>query len=85
MVPMSSWWQTARDILKGKPKGSKLIILGIFLAGVGVTIHIATGNQSYGSIFEVLGAFSFGVGLGMYKTEAEYEMEKKKKVVKQSV
>jgi hypothetical protein len=75
---MSDWWKTAKDILKGKPKGSKLIILGVFLVGIGVTIHIATGNYAYASPLEILGMFSFGVGLGMYKTEAEYEMERKR-------
>jgi len=43
---VSSWWKTAKDILKGKAKGSKLIILGVFMVGVGATLAIAFPNLS---------------------------------------
>ena len=75
---MSEWWKTAKDILRGKPKGSKLIILGVFLVGIGVIIHISTGNVAFGLPLEMLGSLSFGAGVGIYKEEAEYELEKKR-------
>ena len=57
---MSSWWKTAKDILKGKAKGSKLIILGVFMVGVGATFAIAfPQSSSVASVFWMLGIFAF--------------------------
>jgi len=74
---MSEWWKTAKNILKGKAKGSKLMVLGIFLvsAGVAVTVLYPT---SWGSAFIILGIFAFMRGLAIYEREAEYELEKKR-------
>ena len=74
----SLWWKTAKEILKGKAKGSKLVILGVFLVGVGTTIHISTGEAYYGAPLVMLGAFAFASGLILYNEEARYELEKKR-------
>lgn len=75
---MSSWWKTAKDILRGKAKGSKLMVLGIFLVTIGivVTVYYPT---SWGSAFVILGIFAFMRGLHVYEREAEYELERKRK------
>ena len=75
---MSEWWKTAKDILKGKAKGSKLIVLGVFLVGIGGAIHISTGNYSYAIVFEMFGSLAFGAGVGIYSLEAKYEIEKRR-------
>lgn len=75
---MSEWWKTAKGILRGKAKGSKLIVLGVFLITIGVAIHISTGNYSYAMVFEMFGSLAFGAGIGIYSLEAKYEIEKKR-------
>lgn len=75
---MSEWWKTAKDILKGKAKGSKLMVLGIFLVSIGVVVTIYY-PASWGSAFVMLGIFAFMRGLYVYEKEAEYELEKKRK------
>lgn len=77
-------WKTAGHILKGKAKGSKLIVLGIFLVITAVAIHISTGNAQYGAPLLILGAFAFANGLVLYNEEARYELERKKSVSKLS-
>ena len=74
---MSEWWKTAKDILKGKAKGSKLIILGVFLVSIGAVIEITFGSSASGA-FYVLGAMAFTAGIAVYRQEAEYELEKKR-------
>ena len=71
-------WRTAGETLKGKAKGSKLVVLGVFLVIVAVTIHISTGNAYFGAPLLMLGAFAFANGLVLYNEEARYELEKKK-------
>ena len=75
---MSSYWKTVKNILKGKAKGSKLIVLGVFLVSIGAIIQI-TINAPVSGVFYALGALAFGVGLGLYREEGEYELEKKRK------
>jgi len=74
-----SWWKVARDILKGKAKGSKMMVLGIFLVGVNVAIHISTKDLTYGVIFQILGIYAFIRGLLLYEKEAEHELDKRRK------
>lgn len=75
---MSEWWKTAKDILKGKAKGSKLIILGVFLAGVGVTIEIAFQSDA-GVVFWMLGIIAFMRGVYLYEEEVRDELAKKRR------
>lgn len=74
---MSEWWKTAKDILSGKAKGSKLIVLGVFMVSVGAVLTIFY-PASYGSAFVMLGIFAFIMGVSLYMKEAEYELEKKR-------
>ena len=37
---MSEWWKTSKKILSGKAKGSKLMVLGVFLVSIGVVLTI---------------------------------------------
>ena len=73
---MSSWWETAKNILKGKPKGSKLIVLGVFLVSLGVALDSI--GLDKGLIFAILGSIAFGAGIAVYREEAELELERKK-------
>ena len=73
---MSEWWKTAKKILSGKPKGSKLIVLGVFLVGLGVVLPAIEIKE--GLAFVALGSLAFGIGLSVYHEEAEYELEKKR-------
>jgi len=75
---MPEWWKTAKDILKGKAKGSKLIILGVFLTSVGVAIEIAFQSNA-GLVFWMLGIIAFMRGVYLYEEEARDELEKKRK------
>ena len=74
---MSSYWKTARDILKGKAKGSKLIVLGVFMVSIGAVIQLTTNSPASGP-FYFLGAMAFGAGIAVYRGEAEYELDKKR-------
>jgi len=74
---MSSWWKTAKDILKGKARGSKLIILAIFLAGIALTTHLYTGDYTYASSFYILSIIAFVRGINLYEEEAHQELKKK--------
>jgi len=74
---MSEWWKTAKEILKGKARGSKLIVLGVFLASVGVVIQIVYDN-SVSFVFVMFGIIAFMSGIALYREEAEYELEKKR-------
>ena len=74
---MSSYWKTAKDILKGKAKGSKLILLGVFMVGIGVTLQIALDNFT-ASVFWILGIVAFMRGIGLYEDETRAELEKKR-------
>jgi len=73
---MSSWWQTTKKILSGKAKGSKLIILGVFLVGTGVVLEVSL-HTTGSLIFVVLGVMAFTRGLSIYTKEARAELEKK--------
>jgi len=79
---LSSYWKTARRILSGKPRGSKLIVLGVFLTGVGVglTIVLSTYSPSAVSapiVFWFLGIVAFMRGVALYERETEIELQKK--------
>ena len=74
---MSEWWKTAKNILKGKPKGSKLIVLGVFLVSIGAVL--ASLGSIVWIIFIMLGSMAFGAGVAVYREDAEYELEKKRK------
>jgi len=76
---MSSWWKTAKDILKGKAKGSKLIVLGVFMVSVGAALIIVypTGGLAAGICFLILGQFAFMRGVYLYEDEARAELRKK--------
>jgi hypothetical protein len=81
---LSSYWETARRILSGKPRGSKLIVLGVFLTGVGVGLAIALSSyQPSGSavgatsVFWFLGIVAFMRGVALYEKETEIELQKK--------
>lgn len=75
---MSSWWNTAKHILSGKPKGSKLIVLGVFLLSVGTTIEITIKPIPSGaSYFLMIGLMLVMWGYFMYREEAQLEMKKK--------
>ena len=74
---MSEWWETTKKILSGKPRGSKLMVLGVFLVSLGVVLP-AFGLEG-GVVFIGIGSLAFGVGLGIYRDEAQYELEKKRK------
>jgi drug/metabolite transporter (DMT)-like permease len=76
---LSSWWQTARKILSGKPRGSKLIVLGVFLASIGVVLTLMC-PQNYGapSVFLMLGIIAFMRGISLYEAEVEAELEKER-------
>jgi hypothetical protein len=73
---MSEWWKTAKDIIKGKPKGSKLIVLGVFLVSIGAVL--ASLGPVVWLIFTMFGSMAFGAGVAVYREEAEYELEKKR-------
>ena len=73
---MSSWWETAKKILSGKAKGSKLIVLGVFLVSIGVALDIAY-HEASGTVFIVFGALAFGAGIAVYREEAELELRSK--------
>jgi hypothetical protein len=77
---MSSWWKTAKDILKGKAKGSKLIILGVFMVSIGAALVIVypTSGWTAGIWFFILGQFAFMRGVWLYEEEARAELRKKK-------
>ena len=76
---MSSWWKTARKILSGKPKGSKLMVLGIFLVGIGTTLEIMFETLVGAMFFIVMGLWAFQWGWSLYREEAKLELEKKRK------
>jgi len=73
---LPSFWETAK-ILSGKPKGSKLIVLGVFMVSIGVALTIWY-PASWGSAFVILGVFAFVRGLSLYEREVETEIKKKK-------
>ena len=76
---MSEWWKTAKKILSGKPKGSKLMVLGVFLVGLGTVLEITFQDTLMGAIFfVVMGAWAFMWGWSLYREEAKYELEKKR-------
>lgn len=78
---MAEWWKTARDILRGKARGSKLIILGVFMVSIGAALVIAfsTGGLTAAMFFFILGQFAFMRGVWLYESEAKAELEKKRK------
>ena len=75
---MSEWWKTVKKILSGKPKGSKLMVLGVFLVGVGTSLEITFGHLTGATFFIIMGAWAFMWGWSLYREEAEYELEKKR-------
>jgi hypothetical protein len=74
---MPSSWKTAKNILKGKAKGAKLMILGVFLVSIGVSGTLVN-RENWGtfSVFTMLGTISFVRGLDLYSVEAKRELEK---------
>jgi uncharacterized membrane protein len=74
---MSEWWKTAKKILSGKAKGSKLMVLGVFLVTIGVVLTIYY-PLSWGSAFVILGILAFVRGLVIYEKEATDELERRK-------
>jgi len=74
---LPSIWDKAKEIIKGKPKGSKLIVLGVFLVSIGVTLIIYY-PASWASTFVILGIIAFIRGLVIYEDEARIELEKKR-------
>jgi hypothetical protein len=74
---MSEWWETTKKILSGKAKGAKLIVLGVFLLGLGVVLP-AAGIES-GLVFVAAGTAAFITGIHAYQREADYELEKRRK------
>jgi uncharacterized membrane protein len=75
---VTEWWKTAKDILKGKAKGSKLIILGVFMVSIGVGLDIYF-RIGVGSVFYVLGVVAFMRGVSLYEDEARSELKKREK------
>ena len=75
---MSEWWKTAKKILSGKPKGSKLIVLGVFLVGLGTVLEITFGQLTGALFFIVMGMWAFTWGWSLYREEAKYELEKRR-------
>jgi len=75
---MSEWWKTAKKILSGKPKGSKLIVLGVFLVGLGTVLEITFGQLTGALFFIVMGMWAFAWGWSLYREEAKYELEKRR-------
>ena len=75
---MSEWWKTAKKILSGKPKGSKMIVLGVFLVGLGTVLEITFGQLMGTIFFIVMGMWAFMWGWSLYREEAEYELKKKR-------
>lgn len=64
-------WRDVRKILKGKNKGSNLIILGIFLITLGASYQIlepiGTSSLSVvGSLLILLGLMAFFIGFLIY-------------------
>jgi hypothetical protein len=78
---MSSWWKTAKDILKGKAKGSKLIVLGVFMVSVGAVLVIVYPSNGWSAAiwFFILGQLAFMRGVWLYEEEAKAELRRKKK------
>ena len=76
---MSEWWKTVKKILSGKPKGSKLMVLGVFLVSIGTTLEITFGQLVGTIFFIVMGMWAFMWGWSLYRDEAEYELEKRRK------
>jgi hypothetical protein len=74
---LPSIWDKAKEIIKGKPRGSKLIVLGVFLVSIGITLTIYC-PASWASAFVILGVISFIRGLVIYEDEARIELEKKR-------
>ena len=75
---MSSWWKTAKNILSGKARGSKLIILGVFLMSTGAIIEIYVEKSVSASlIFLLVGMWTVQRGWFVYEEEARRELEKK--------
>jgi uncharacterized membrane protein len=74
---LPSIWDKAKEIIKGKPRGSKLIVLGVFLVSIGITLTIYY-PASWASAFVILGVISFIRGLVIYEDEARIELEKKR-------
>lgn len=75
---MPSFWEKAKDILRGKAKGSKLIVLGVFMVSVGVALDISF-QTSVAFVFWFLGIIAFMRGVFLYEEEARAEIEKKRK------
>lgn len=75
---MSSWWGTAKKILSGKPRGSKLIILGVFLMSIGAIIEVSFEKTlSATMIFLLVGMLTVQRGWFLYEEEVKRELEKK--------
>lgn len=62
---MPGWWKEAKDVLRGKAKGSKLIVLGISMVGLGVALTVFY-QASWASVFVLLGILAFWRGLLLY-------------------
>ena len=75
---MPSTWDTAKKILSGKPRGSKLIVLGVFLITIGGTISFYNPANFAVSAFVFMGIFAFLRGVFLY--ESEVQSGKKSKV-----
>jgi uncharacterized membrane protein len=76
---MPSTWDTAKRILSGKPRGSKLIVLGVFMVTFGAALSFYNpGNFAIGA-FVVLGIFAFMRGVSLYETEAQSGKQRKAK------
>ncbi len=76
MAHLHSVWETAKEILSGKPKGGKLIVLGVFLVSVGVGLSFYS-QSNFALPFVLLGALAFGSGLALYQREADRKLRKK--------
>ena len=74
----TSFEEFLTKILKGKAKGSKLLVLGTLMVSSGVTFMVFY-PASWGSVFVVLGIIAFMRGLELYERETKYELEKKEK------
>ncbi len=64
-----SFWETARRILSGKPKGAKLIVLGVFLESVTAGLWIYSPGNFAVAAFFLMGIWAFTRGLDLYQQE----------------
>ncbi len=74
-------WGIASRILRGKPAGAKLIVLGLFMilfaGGIDIVSKYFTGEGSITvGVLVGVGAFTIGVGLANYFARDGKEVEK---------